>query len=96
MQNILSPEQKSEIRSSLQRYFYENFDMELNELQGGLLLDYIMTEIAPFAYNQGVENAKAYFAARLDDLSGVCFEEVLTYWNATARGARSVARKPDR
>ena len=94
MQSTHSPEQKTDILSSLQRYFHENFDTELNDLQADLLLDYITREIAPFAYNRGVEDARAYFAARLDDLPGVCFAEGLTYWDAKPGAARGVRRKP--
>jgi len=86
-------EQKAAILASLQRYFDENYEIELNELQSSLLLDYIMTEIAPFAYNRGVEDAQAFFSARTADLPGVCFEDVLTYWESRG-SARVVRRKP--
>ena len=94
MQDSYSPEQKADLLSSLQRYFHENFDSELNDLQTDLLLDYITREIAPFAYNRGVEDARAYFSARLEDLPGVCFEEGLTYWESKPGAARGVRRKP--
>lgn len=93
MKDTISPEQQTAVLASLQRYFDEHFDTELNELQASLLLDYIMTEIAPFAYNRGVEDAQAFFAARTADLPGVCFEEVLTYWEDRG-SARVVRRKP--
>ncbi len=95
MQNIVFPEQKTEVLSSLTRYFDEHFDFDLNELQASLLLDYITQEIAPFAYNRGVEDARAYFTARADDLPGVCFEQGLKYWEEHG-GGRSVKRKPGR
>lgn len=85
-----------EIMSSLQRYLLEHFDIELNELQSTLLLDYFMQELAPFAYNRGVQDAQAYFSSMCDDLPGVCFRNTLTYWETQERGGRTVARKPDR
>ena len=94
LQDVLSTEQNADILASLQRYAEENLDVEVNELQATLLLDYIMTEIAPFAYNRGVEDARGFISARLDDLSGVCFEDGLRYWEQPG-GTRMVRRKPD-
>ena len=37
-------------------------------------------QIAPLAYNQGVQDAESYFRGRVEDLSGTCFEPALTYW----------------
>lgn len=89
----LSQEQKAELVASLQRYFDEELDHELRDMPAGFLLDYILKEIGPYAYNQGVEDARAYFAAKVEDLTGVCFEEGLTYWKETKGAARWVKRK---
>ncbi|MFZ1731330.1 MAG: DUF2164 domain-containing protein [Bacteroidota bacterium] len=94
MQESFTLEQKAEIISSLQRYFTDNFDYELNELQAGFFLDYIFQEIAPFAYNRGVSDAQGYFTARAEDLPGVCFQDVLTYWEKRKGASRAVRRKP--
>ncbi len=90
-----SKEQRQEIAASLRRYFAENFDRELSEMQAGFLLEYFLSEIAPLAYNKGVEDARRYFFTMTEDLAGACFEEPLTYWKKTAKGAsRDVRRKP--
>jgi uncharacterized protein (DUF2164 family) len=65
---------------SLQRYFREEFEQEIGEMRAQFLLDYFLKEIAPFAYNQGVNDAEMYFRAKLEDLSGSCYEPGLTYW----------------
>jgi hypothetical protein len=39
----------------------EKLELELSELQAGFLLDYFSTEIAPFAYNEGVADAQKFF-----------------------------------
>lgn len=88
-----SKEQKAEILSSIRRYFTENLDAELSEMQAGFLLEYFMKEIAPFAYNKGVEDAQAFLVSKIDDLPGTCFHEPLTHWKGSSR---SVRRKPDR
>ena len=76
----LNKEQVEAIVPSLQRYFRAELDVELSELRAKLLLDYIQQEIAPFAYNHGVQDAENYFRARVEDLPATCFEDGLTYW----------------
>lgn len=76
----LSKEEIADVLPSLRRYFREEFDEELTELRSKLLLDYIMREIAPLAYNRGVKDAEQYFRARVEELPATCFEDPLTYW----------------
>jgi len=91
-----SKEQKAEIVSSMQRYFTENLDCDLSEIQAGFLLEYFMSEIAPFAYNKGVEDAQRYFIRATEDLPNTCFHEAQTYWKSQKGIGRVVRRKPDR
>jgi uncharacterized protein (DUF2164 family) len=90
----INKEQKQDVVESLKRFFTETLDAELSDLQAGFFLDYIMSEIAPFAYNQGVEDAQKFFASKVEDLPGTCFREALTYWKEQKSGARGVRRKP--
>jgi len=90
----LPTEQRAEILASLQRYAATELDSDLGNIQATHLLEYILKEIAPFAYNQGIEDAKAFLTSKLEDLPGTCFAEPLTYWHTPAPGARQVRRKP--
>jgi uncharacterized protein (DUF2164 family) len=65
---------------SLQKFFREELDHDLSEMRAGFVLSYIMQEIAPFAYNRGVQDAESYFRGRVEDLPGTCYEPALTYW----------------
>jgi uncharacterized protein (DUF2164 family) len=76
----LTKEEVADIIPSLRRYFREEFELEINEMRAKFLLNYFLKEVAPFAYNQGVKDAETYFRARVEDLSGTCFEPALTYW----------------
>jgi len=80
MDPCLTNQEKDETLFSLKKFFAEDFDMDLSDLRCRLLLDYILEEIAPFAYNQGVKDAEAFFRQRLEDLPGTCFEHPLSYW----------------
>lgn len=76
----LDKEETAEVVLSIQQYLAEAFDGEVGELKARLLLDYVLKEIAPYAYNQGVNDAEAYFRQKADDLKGTCFQPPLTYW----------------
>ena len=89
-----SKEQKAELVASIQRYCAENLDGEVSQIQAGFLLEYFMSEIAPFAYNKGVEDAQKHFIRATEDLPGACFQEALTYWKTHKGTGRVVRRKP--
>ncbi|QIF03675.1 DUF2164 domain-containing protein [Roseimicrobium sp. ORNL1] len=91
---LLTKEQKQEAVESLKRFFTETLDAELSDLQAGFFLDYIMSEMAPIAYNQGVEDARRFIAAQADELPGTCFQEAMTYWQTQKGASRGVRRKP--
>jgi uncharacterized protein (DUF2164 family) len=76
----LDKQETKEVIFSLQKYFREELEQEINEMRAKFLLDYILKEIAPLAYNKGVKDAETYFRAKIEDLSGVCFEDGLGYW----------------
>jgi len=94
MNTPFSKDQKGEIVSSLRRYFTENLDCDLREMQAGFLLEYILNEIAPFAYNKGVEDAQKYFLRMTEDLPGTCFQEPMTFWKIQKIASGAVLRKP--
>lgn len=76
----LTKQEIADIIPSLQKYFREELEQELSEMHAKFLLGYILKEIAPFAYNKGVNDAESYFRSKIEDLPGTCFEPGLTYW----------------
>lgn len=80
MTTELSKQEIEAIVGSLRKYFREELEHEISEMRAKFLLDYVLKEIAPFAYNQGVKDAESYFRAKTEDLAAICFEEGLTYW----------------
>jgi len=76
----LDPHETKEVLASLRHYFREELDQEISEMRAKFLLDYILKEIAPLAYNKGVKDAETFFRGKIEDLSGTCFEDALTYW----------------
>jgi uncharacterized protein (DUF2164 family) len=66
----MSKERKEEVIQSIRRFFAEKLELELSELQAAFLVDYVFHEIAPFAYNQGVEDAQKHMVKLAEDLPG--------------------------
>lgn len=96
MDVTFSKEQKLEIIASIRRYFAENLECELSEMQAGFLLGYVMAEIAPFAYNKGIEDAQKYLMRITDDLPDICFQEALTFWKTDQTTSSAIRRRPGR
>lgn len=76
----------AEVIPSLQKFCQEELEVELSDLRARFLLDYFMKEVAPFAYNRGVKDAETYLRARVEDLSGVCYESPMGYWPTRRKG----------
>ncbi len=76
----LLPQETEEVIHSLKKYFSSELDQEIGDLKAKLLLDYILKEIAPLAYNQGIKHAEEFLRLKLEDLPATCFEPGLTYW----------------
>ncbi len=78
----LTAQETGEAMHSLKKYFASEMDEELSDLRAKLLLEYILKEFGPFAYNLGVKHAEDFFRKRMEDLPATCFEPALTYWQA--------------
>ena len=59
---------------SLKDLYAESFDEELSDFRGGELLDFFVRELGPPVYNQAIQDARAYFLAKLEDLEGEVYE----------------------
>lgn len=77
----LTAQETNDAIHSLKKYFSLELDQELSDLRAKLLLDYVLKEIGPFAYNVGVKHAEDFLRQRLEDLPATCFEPPLTYWS---------------
>lgn len=52
----------------LQKYFLENHDERLGNMEAALLLDFVITKIGPSIYNQAVDDCRMYLRGRLQDV----------------------------
>ena len=76
----LTKEAKQTALESLQKYFAENMDEPLGNLAGGALLNFILEEIGPSIYNQGVAAAQERMQARVTELEYEIHADEFQYW----------------
>ena len=67
----LSREKKEDMIISIKEFFWQERDEELGDLAASMVLNFIMEEIAPEFYNQGIYDSKRYMEDRLDDLLSI-------------------------
>ncbi|MBT3343481.1 MAG: DUF2164 domain-containing protein [Gemmatimonadetes bacterium] len=70
----LSDTRKRSIYQDLAKFYTETFDEELSEFQSERLLEFFIVTLGPPVYNQGVQDARAFLADKLDDLEGDIYE----------------------
>lgn len=67
----LTKEKRAEMISYIKNYFYNEREEELGELAAGLILDFIIEELAPEFYNQGVYDSYTYMSDRIEDVLSI-------------------------
>ncbi len=72
-------EKASAIRS-IQRFFEEEMETDIGELQADLVLEFFSKELAPLAYNKGINDAKHFLMIKAEDLEATCFEKPFMFW----------------
>ena len=70
----LSEERRASLVDHVQQYFRVEFDEELSDFRANGLVDLFVFELGPPVYNQGVRDASAYVADKLQDIEGEVFE----------------------
>jgi len=67
----LSKEKRADMITAIQRYYLNERDEELGTLASGLILDFVIDELAPEFYNQGVLDSQKYFSEKVEDLLAI-------------------------
>lgn len=67
----LSKEKRDDMLSSVKYYFLKERDEELGDLASSMILDFIIEELAPEFYNQGVYDSQKYMNDRVEDLLSI-------------------------
>lgn len=74
--------------ASIKRYLAEELDQDVGDLKAGLLLDFVLKEIAPTVYNGAIADAQTFLRDRVADLEGACSAPEFAHWpSASVRRA---------
>jgi uncharacterized protein (DUF2164 family) len=76
----IEAETRKRMVASIRRYFEQELEEEIGDLQAGFLLDYCLKEICPTVYNQAIADAQAWMLGRVEDLEGSLYEPELDFW----------------
>jgi uncharacterized protein (DUF2164 family) len=89
----LSDDARKQAVASIKRYFAEALDQDIGDLKAGLVLEFILKEIAPTVYNGAIADAQTYLRDRVADLEGACAAKEFAYWpSASVRRVRDESR----
>lgn len=67
----ISKETRGDMISSIKNYFEKEREEELGDLAAGLILDFIIEELASEFYNQGVYDSYQFMNNRCEDLLSI-------------------------
>jgi uncharacterized protein (DUF2164 family) len=67
----LTKEQRTDMISSIKRYFKQEKGEEVGDLGAGLILDFVIDKLAPEFYNQGVSDSSQYISERIEDMTSI-------------------------
>lgn len=70
----LTRDQIDALVAKLQRYFDDELDRELGQFEAEFLLDFLATQLGPYFYNQGLQDAKAIFESRMEAMGEAIYE----------------------
>ena len=70
----LSPERRARLLNALKEYVATEYDETLSDFRAEGLLDFLVRELGPPIYNQGVHDASAFMHAKLADIEGDIYE----------------------
>jgi uncharacterized protein (DUF2164 family) len=67
----IEKEERERLVSKIKSYFLNVREEEIGDLAAGLLLDFIIDEMAPTFYNQGVRDSYIFMNERVEDLLNI-------------------------
>ena len=76
----LAKEARATAILSIERYYREQLDEKIGNIQAAALLHFFLEEIAPSVYNQAVAAVQARLIARATEVDIECHEDEFGYW----------------
>lgn len=76
----LSKESRNAAVLSIERYFEENMEERIGNIQAAALLHFFLEEIGPSIYNKAVADVQERMQHRVTELDIECHEDEFAYW----------------
>jgi uncharacterized protein (DUF2164 family) len=76
----LSKEARAQAVASIERWFRENRDERIGNIQAAALLAYFLEEVGPSIYNQAIADAQERLQVRVTELDIECHADEFGYW----------------
>jgi uncharacterized protein (DUF2164 family) len=71
---------------SIERYFRDELDQKVGNIQAGALLNFLVEEIGPLIYNRAIAEAQERMLMRVQELDVEIHEDPFRYWARRERG----------
>ena len=71
----LTDARRTRLVASLQTMFAKEFDEPLSDFRAEQIIDMMLRTLGPAIYNQAVQDVRAHFQAKVDDLEGEIFAD---------------------
>jgi uncharacterized protein (DUF2164 family) len=84
----LSKDVRAQAIASIERWFKENADEPIGNIQAAALLNFFVAEIAPSVYNQAIADAQQRLQRRVAELDIECHADEFGFWCDVARRGR--------
>jgi uncharacterized protein (DUF2164 family) len=81
----LSKDARAQAIASIERWFKENSDEPIGNIQAAALLNFFVAEIAPSVYNQAIADAQQLLQMRVAELDIECHAEEVGFWRKPER-----------
>ena len=81
----LSRDVRAQAVASIERWFKENADEPIGNIQAAALLNFFIAEIAPSVYNQAIADAQLRLQARVAELDIECHAYEFGFWRQAGR-----------
>ena len=67
----ITKEKRGDMIATIKNYFLKEREEEIGDLAAGIILDFIVKELAPEFYNQGVYDSHKYMEDMIGDLLSI-------------------------
>jgi uncharacterized protein (DUF2164 family) len=81
----LNKDARAQAVASIERWFKENADEPIGNIQAAALLNFFVAEIAPSVYNQAIADAQQLLQQRVADLDIECHADEFGFWRQSGR-----------